>query len=80
MESVKDTTGLWIYRSAFLLLAGLCVAMLNVVLQVRLTWYPSYEEKLLLRMKQIQDSVQPPQRPHPKGKPRHHHGSTRVRS
>ncbi len=68
MIPVKDTTGLWVYRFAFVFILGLCLWSLEVLFQARFTWYPSYEEKLLARMKQIEDSVGLPPKPDAKAK------------
>ena len=54
---MKDTTGLWVYRVAFLSAIGLSIVLLDCTLQARAKWFPSYEEKLLAQMKQIENSI-----------------------
>ena len=48
------------YRFAFVSLVGLSLVFLQFTLHARTKWFPSYEEKLLAGMKQIENAAQLP--------------------
>lgn len=54
---------MWLYRFAFVSVVGLSLVFLDFTLQARAKWYPSYEEKLLAGMKQIENAAQLPAKP-----------------
>ncbi len=57
---MKETTGLWVYRVAFLAATVLSLALLRCVMLARAVWFPAYEEKLLVQMKQMEIAFMPP--------------------